>query len=42
MTTLDAGLARLRTVAHRVYSAGQRVYDAWDRFGNFNLRGLFE
>jgi two-component system, OmpR family, osmolarity sensor histidine kinase EnvZ len=35
VTTLDTGLARLRTAAHRVYSTGQRVYDAWDRFGAF-------
>ena len=35
MTTLDTGLAHLRTAAHRVFAAGQRVYDAWDRFGGF-------
>jgi two-component system, OmpR family, osmolarity sensor histidine kinase EnvZ len=35
MTTLDTGLAHLRTAASRVYAAGQRVYDVWDRFGSF-------
>ena len=35
MTTLDTSLAHLRTAASRVYAAGQRVYDVWDRFGNF-------
>ncbi len=35
MTTLDTGLAHLRTAASRVYAAGQRVYDLWDRFGSF-------
>jgi two-component system osmolarity sensor histidine kinase EnvZ len=35
MTTLDIGLARLRTAAHRLYAAAHRVYDAWDRFGVF-------
>ena len=35
MTTLDTSLAHLRTAASRVYAAGQRVYDVWDRFGIF-------
>src|SRR5262249_21310350 len=35
MTTLDTGLAHLRTAAHRALAVGQRVYDVWDRFGNF-------
>jgi two-component system osmolarity sensor histidine kinase EnvZ len=35
VTTLDTGLAHLRTAASRVYAAGQRVYDVWDRFGIF-------
>ena len=39
MTTLDTGLAHLRTAASRVYAAGQRVYDVWDRFGGF-IKGL--
>ena len=35
MTTLDTGLAHLRTAASRARAVGQRVYDAWDRFGIF-------
>jgi two-component system osmolarity sensor histidine kinase EnvZ len=35
MTTLDTSLAHLRTAAGRVWAVGQRVYDAWDRFGSF-------
>ena len=35
MTTLDASLAHLRTAASRALAVGQRVYDAWDRFGSF-------
>jgi two-component system, OmpR family, osmolarity sensor histidine kinase EnvZ len=35
VTTLDASLAHLRTAASRVWAVGQRVYDAWDRFGSF-------
>jgi two-component system osmolarity sensor histidine kinase EnvZ len=35
VTTLDTSLAHLRTAASRVYAAGQRVYDVWDRFGIF-------
>jgi len=35
VTTLDTSLAHLRTAASRVYAAGQRVYDVWDRFGSF-------
>jgi two-component system osmolarity sensor histidine kinase EnvZ len=35
MTTLDTSLAHLRTAASRALALGQRVYDAWDRFGSF-------
>ena len=35
MTTIDTGLARLRTAAQRVFAAAQRAYEAWDRFGGF-------
>jgi two-component system osmolarity sensor histidine kinase EnvZ len=35
VTTLDTGLAHLRTAASRARAVGQRVYDAWDRFGIF-------
>jgi two-component system osmolarity sensor histidine kinase EnvZ len=35
MTTIDAGLAHLRTAAQRVGSAALRVYDVWDRFGGW-------
>jgi two-component system osmolarity sensor histidine kinase EnvZ len=35
MTTLDVGLARLRTAAYRVRTSAQRLYDAWDRFGGW-------
>jgi two-component system osmolarity sensor histidine kinase EnvZ len=35
VTTLDTSLAHLRTAASRLYAAGQRVYDVWDRFGLF-------
>jgi two-component system osmolarity sensor histidine kinase EnvZ len=35
MTTLDTGLAHLRTAASRALAVGQRVYDAWDRLGIF-------
>jgi two-component system, OmpR family, osmolarity sensor histidine kinase EnvZ len=39
MTTLDTGLAHLRTAASRALAVGHRVYDAWDRFGIF-VKGL--
>ena len=35
MTTIDAGLAHLRTAAQRVGAAAHRVYDVWDRFGSW-------
>jgi two-component system osmolarity sensor histidine kinase EnvZ len=35
VTTLDTSLAHLRTAAQRVYAAGQRVHDAWDRLASF-------
>src|SRR5215510_11719553 len=35
MTTLDVGLARLRTAAHRVRTRAYRLYLTWDRFGGF-------
>src|SRR5262249_3388248 len=36
MTTLDTGLAHLRTAASRVYAAGQRGDRVGGRFGNFS------
>ena len=35
MTTLDVGLARLRTAAHRVRTRAYRLYLTWDRFGGW-------
>ena len=35
MTTIDTGLAHLRTAANRVSGAAYRAYGAWDRFGGW-------